>query len=53
MKSKPLAAWHAVLLNVAVLTFGLLLLPMIAYSGVKTGNAIAKAALISNDDFIE
>ena len=53
MKAKLPAALHAVIFNTLVLTFGLLLFPMIAYSAGSAANGLERADLVTVDDFIE
>ena len=53
MKSKFMATWRVVLFNTSVLTFCLLLFPMMSYAKAKPVDGFEKTNLVTIADFIE
>jgi octaheme c-type cytochrome (tetrathionate reductase family) len=53
MKAKPLAALRAALFNAVVITFGLLSIPVVAYSETGSDGGLKMADLVTPQDFIE
>ena len=53
MKSKPMAAWHAVLFNAIILTICLMLIPTLGMAKARESGGFEKSKLVTVQDFIE